>query len=309
LRMWRDSIIVSFLVSTCTAALLTCASTSRDEEEINMRKLVPEEIHGWKVQGEIETYDRETIFDYIDGAGEIYLMYDFRRVVVFHLTRASQPQITIEVFDMGSSGDAFGIFSHAREGEEEGIGQGSEYRGGVLCFWKGKFFVCVFSEGETPEAEKAVAELAARIAEKITITGARPELIDHLPDQGLVENSVRYFHKHTSLNYHYFVASENILKLGMHTQAVMARYEPASSYLLCVSYPDQEQAGEAFGSFVSSYIPEAAESGAALMDDGKWTAVKQQGPFVIVVFDAPTKAEAQNLIKIAQGRLPESISE
>ncbi len=306
--MWRDSIIVTFLVSTCAVALLTCASTSRDEGEMNMLEFVPDGIYGWKVQDKVETYDRETIFDYIDGAGEIYLMYDFRRVVVFHLTRASQPQITIEVFDMGSSGDAFGVFSHAREGEEEGIGQGSEYRGGVLCFWKGEFFVCVFSEGETPEAEKAVAELAARIAEKITVTGARPKLIDYLPDQSLAENSVRYFHKHTSLNYHYFVASENVLKLGMHTQAVLARYEPTSSYLLCVSYPDQGQAGEAFGSFVSSYIPEAAESGAARMDDGKWTAVKQQGPFVVVVFDAPTKADAQNLIKITRSRLPQSIS-
>lgn len=304
MRMWRDSIIFSFLVLTCAAALLTCASTSRDEEETNMRELVPEKIHGWKVREEIETYDRETIFDYIDGAGEIYLMYDFRRVAVFHLMRASQPEITVEVFDMGSSGDAFGIFSHAREGEEEGIGQGSEYRGGVLCFWKGKFFVCVFSEGETPEAEKAVAELAARIAEKITISGARPKLIDYLPNQGLVENSVRYFHKHTSLNYHYFVASENVLKLGMQTQAVLARYEPGQSYLLCVRYPDQEQAGEGFGSFVSSYIPEAAESGVARMDDGKWTAVAQQGPFVVVVFDAPTKADAQNLIRIAHSTLP-----
>ena len=273
-----------------------------------MRQLVPGEIYGWKALDEVETYDRQTIFDYIDGAGEIYLMYDFRQVMVFRLVKASEPTILVEVFDMGSPEDAFGIFSHAHEGEEQGIGQGSEYRGGVLCFWKAKFFVCITSERETPDAKKAVVDLAQKIAEKISVSGPLPNLLDYLPEDDLLDKSVRYFHKHTSLNYHYFVASENILRLGEHTEAVLARYEPGRSYLLLIRYQNEEEAKEALDSFLGAYIPEGKDSGVAEIDNEKWVAAKLEGALVVVVFDAPTKTNAQNLIKAVQNRLSESSS-
>lgn len=292
-----------FLATICTAILVTCSSTDKDEGEVNMRELVPEEIHGWIMQDEVEIYDRETIFDYIDGAGEIYLMYAFRKVAVFRLVGAAEPDISVEVFDMGSSGDAFGIFSHAREGEELGIGQGSEYRGGVLCFWKAHFFVCIVPQNETAETKKAVGDLARKIAGNIPLIGAKPELLDCLPEDGLVGNTVRYFHRHTSLNYHYFVASENILQLGEHTQAVLAQYEPEQGSLLCIRYQNQQQAKDALDTFVTSYVPEARETGIVQIDDGKWVAAEQSGNFVLVVFDASTKTAGENLMTAVQGKL------
>ncbi|UCB52723.1 MAG: hypothetical protein JSV10_01120 [Candidatus Zixiibacteriota bacterium] len=274
-----------------------------------MQQYVPSEINGWKAQDEVETYDPETIFDYIDGAGEVYLMYDFQKVTVYHFTKAEQPSILLELFDMGSSQDAFGIFSHAREGEDQGIGQGSEYRGGLLCFWKNKTFVCVSSERETPEAKQSVEDLARDVAEKIEVTGAEPELLDCLPDEGLEGNTVRYFHKHTTLNYHYYIASENILNLSSRTEAVLATYQPDEAHLLCVRYPDQEQAKAALNSFLTAYIPEAQESAVAETEDGKWVAAEHTGLFLVVVFDAPAKAQAQDLVKAVKAKVQESTSE
>lgn len=301
--------IRGFAIVSCMATLLACATDKGDKEIVPMHEYVPSETHGWKAQDEVETYDRESIFDYIDGAGEVYLMYDFRRVMVFRFAKADQPNILAELFDMGSPQDAFGVFSHAREDEDQGIGQGSEYRGGLLCFWKSKFFVCISSERETPEAKKAVQDLAGKIAEKIKTTGARPELLDYLPSEGLESNTVRYFHKHTTLNYHYYTAGENILNLGPQTEAALATYQPGETYLLCVRYPDQEQAKEALNSFLTAYIPEAEESGIAEIEDGKWVAARQDYTFLVVVFDAPTKAYARDLIKAAEDKLPESTSE
>lgn len=306
--MTRLPVTTALVVATCTVVVLACATKKKDKETIQMQEYVPSEIYGWKAQDEVETYDRETIFDYIDGAGEIYLMYDFREVIVFRFTKAEQPNILVELFDMGSSEDAYGIFSHAREGEDQGIGQGSEYRGGLLCCWKNKFFVCISSERETPEAKKAVEDLARSIAGKIKIAGAKPELLDYLPTNGLENNTVRYFHKHTTLNYHYFTASENILKLSPQTEAVLARYQPAQTHLLCVRYQNREQAKEAFDSFLNAYVPEAKDSGIARIEDGKWVAAKREQAFVIVVFDAPTKAYAQDLTKALENRLPQSAS-
>ena len=298
-----------FVITICITIISMCSTIKESEKSMHMREFVPGEIYGWKAQGEVEIYDRETIFDYIDGAGEIYLLYDFRRVMVFRFIKASDPTILVELFDMGSSEDAFGIFSHAREGEGQGIGQGSEYRGGLLCFWKANFFVCILSERETPETKKAVADLARKIAEKIKVTGTKPKLLDYLPPEGLLSRSVRYFHLYTSLNYHYFVANQNILKLSQKTEAVLARYQPGGGFLLCVRYQNQKEAKEAFNSFLSAYIPEAKESGIAQIDNGKWVAAKLEGVFVVVLFDAPTKAYAQDLIKAVEDRFSESASE
>jgi hypothetical protein len=270
-----------------------------------MQRLVPGEITGWKLQQDIETYNRETIFDYIDGAGEIYLMYGFKKVEVFHLAKVDQPDILVEVFDMGSSEDAFGIFSHAREGEEGGIGQGSEFRGGVLCFWKSNFFVCISSFQETPETQKTVPLLAGEISRKITKIGEKPKLLDYLQVEGLQENTIRFFHKHTSLNYHYFLASDNILQLGEHTKAVLAKYRPGNSVLLCVLYQDNRGAEAAVESFLRAYIPEAGQSGITQIEENKWVAAKSKGSFVLVVFDSPTKDDARKLLNAAEVKLPE----
>jgi hypothetical protein len=297
-----------FVIIIYIATISMCSTINESEKNMHMRELVPNEFYGWKAQSEVEVYDRKTIFDYIDGAGEIYLLYGFRKVMVFHLAKVDQPPITVEIFDMGSSEDAFGVFSHAREGEEIGIGQGSEYRGGVLCFWKGDFFVCILSERETPEAKEAVFHLAQKIAGNIKVTGKKPQLLGYLPTEGLLERSVRYFHLHASLNYHYFVASQNILKLNQKTEAVLARYLPDQSYLLFIRYQNQKQAKEAFDSFLSAYIPEAKESGTAQIENGNWVAAKLKGVFVAVVFDAPTEASAQALLDAFRNKLLESAS-
>jgi hypothetical protein len=273
-----------------------------------MRELVPDQIHGWRAQDEFEVYDPQTIFDYIDGAGEIYLLYDFRKVVVLRLIKAASSTILVELFDMGTSEEAFGIFSHASEGDEQGIGQGSEYRGGLLCFWKANYFVCISSEQETAETKVAVTALAQMIAEKIKVTGTEPKLLDYLPEEGLINQSVRYFHKHTSLNYHYFVASQNLLNLSPQTDAVLAEYQPGQSYLLCIRYQSPTEAEAALVSFLNTYMPEGKESGIAQIHDEKWVSIRLTGQFLVVIFDAPTKDYALKLMKATENRLPEATS-
>ena len=120
-----------------------------------------------------------------------------------------------------------------------------------------------------------------------------------------MEKSVRYFHKHTSLNYHYFVADQNILHLDENTKAVLARYEQAEgkSYLLLVQYQNIAQANAAFDGFVTAYLPEAKQTGIVQLEDGKWSAAKVLQQFVIAVFDAPNKAAAEILLQTASNKM------
>jgi len=87
-----------------------------------MRSFLPDKTQAWRLQDSSATYDRSTIFQYIDGAGEVFLAYDFRAVEVHRYARAEHPDVKVELFDMGSSEEAYGIFSHSREEETAGIG-------------------------------------------------------------------------------------------------------------------------------------------------------------------------------------------
>lgn len=267
-----------------------------------MRELVPQEMHGWKAQGKPETYTRETIFDYIDGAGEVYRQYGFRELEVYRLVKPDEPDIVVELFDMSSAEDAFGVFTHGRESEEAGIGQGSEHRGGLLCFWKDKYFVCIYTEGESQAAQEAVLALGKPIDGAIKTVGPRPKILDYLPKKGLIETSVRFFHTHASLNYHYFVANSNILNLDENTDAVLARYHQPEGkcHLLLVSYQNEDEARAACDRFVEAYMPEAMQTQICQTEDGTWTAAKVEWGVVVVVFDSPTGDRAEGLLKEVQ---------
>jgi len=282
-----------------------CGQSVEKGGGINMQNLIPIEIAGWKADAATESYDRETIFDYMDGAGEVYRMYDYREMAVRRFVNPGQPGIVIELFDMGSSEDAYGIFSHSRDNEEIVPGQGAEYRTGMLYFWKDKYFVSIVTEKETPETKEALYEMAAVIDLKIKSKGAKPDILDCLPDQNLSASSVRFFHLYTSLNYHYYLSDQNILMLSDKTDAVLGIYQPDATYLTCIRYPDNDLAAKALTSFIDAYIPEAGESGVAQTENGKWVVSEPYGQYILLVFDATSELYGRELIAETKKRLLE----
>ncbi|MDH5203697.1 MAG: hypothetical protein OEW69_10655 [Nitrospirota bacterium] len=273
-----------------------------ESTENEMLKLLPNEIHGWKAYGKAKIYDRETIYDYMDGAGEIYRTYGFKKLIVKQYTKSSGPEIIIEVFDMDSPEDAFGIFSHGqgRDIGNAGIGQDSEYKRGLLCFWKNKFFVCVRSGRETPQAKKAVLALGMVVSKAVKTEGEKPAILNYLPENEFSEKGLRYFHKYEILNYHYFVADKNILHLDEYSKSVLARYKDDKSYLLLVQYKNETQSRTAFESFMNAYMPDAKQTSIIQTENGKWTAVTVQKNFLIIVFDALEKAGASSKIEVVR---------
>lgn len=291
------------------AGLSLIGLVSCDPEEnqgVANRQFVPPNVAGWEVQDSVRTFDRRTIFDYIDGAGEVYLSYGFRDVTVHRFLREGSPEITVEIFDMGSAEDAYGVFTYARESESEGIGQAYEYRGSVLCFWQDRFYVCVTCYEQTAETKEVLPELARQIAERLPDDGSRPPLIDVLPAEQRVEHSERFFHLHSSLNYHYFVARENLLNMGPETRAVMARYTPGSVRLLCVQYPEATAASAGFQGFADGFLPESETGAPVPMENGLWTGARLIDRFVVVVFDATGEEQANNLLDSAEANVSTS---
>jgi hypothetical protein len=272
---------------------------------VRLERLVPASAAGYEASAPGTIYDRATLFGYMDGAGEVYLQYDFRALFVREFSKRDQPGITAQVFDMGRPEDAFGIFSLDREDDDAGLGQDSEYGGGLLRFWKGRFFVSVFAEIESSEAREAVFAIGRAAAAAIRESGPRPAVVEALPTEGLVVRRVRYFHGAFGLASRYPAADGKRLGLSQDTDAVLATYRSgdAASRLLIVLYPDAQKAREALDAF--SHAPETAlgQDGTARVADGKWVGARQVGKAFVAVFEAATRKDIEDLLTRTAGRL------
>ena len=297
------------LVALVGLALFFCWSNTyaAEKDTMNEKLTLPSEVQGWKWDGKAETYNNQTIFKYINGAGELYLAYGFKGLTVRRFERPQKPLLVAEIYEMGSSEDAYGVFTFERQEEEAGIGQGSEFGGGLLRFWKGNYFVSVYGEGEGAEIDSLVVELGKRIAGSIALTGSKPALLGFMPDTtaGLDTANVYFFRSHVLLNQRFFVAQQNILQLGRDVEAVLGNYdrEGQRMHLILVRYPTAVRAQGALQSFLKAYMPEAAASGSVKTEDGKWTRARAYGEFLAIVFAAPTDAEAERLLTVTGANL------
>ncbi len=272
---------------------------------MNLKTFIPKEINGWKTFGEDKFYDQKTIFDYIDGSGEVYCSYNFKILLVREFRKTGQPPLIVDFFDMGTSEDAFGVFSHDYENQDLGIGQGSFSLSGSLSFWKGRYFVSIWAEEETEEVKSIIFKLAKSISETIPEKGILPELIKYFPSKNLNSKNIRYFHNHFSLNYHYFLAENNILHLNQNTEAALGEYQlsDSKSFILLIKYSSEEEAKKAVKSFMTNYLPEAENEHTVQIENKKWISFGRVNNKVYILFDFPDKNMATHFSREIENNL------
>ena len=288
-------------------------TNDQSPEAARLRTLLPQESLGWKADGADQVFDRETIFEYIDGSGEVYRAFNMRLLVSRRFNKAGRADVIIDLFDMGSSADAFGVFAHDLEGEDWKIGQGSLYKGGLLQFWRGRYFVSIFAESENTETAAVLAEMGRQVAAVTGPDGPKPDLVALIPEE-FRAGLVRYVHDPQILNYHFYIAPENVLNLGPGADGVLATVGTKAEKRSCllVRYQNEAAAESSLAEFLGMYRPgppvaeSAAERGEGLarMRDGRFAAAGRAGRFLIAVFGEPTAAEARAALARAVRQLP-----
>jgi len=302
MRIWTFLVIMVWI--------FTVAVSVKGEEKgkMNQEISLPSGAGGWKWDRKEMKYDSKTVFKYMDGAAELYLAYGFQNLTVRRFEKSNQPALIVEMYEMASSEDAYGVFSFERQDEAVGIGQGSEFGGGLLRFWKGKYFVSIYAEGEEANIESGILEIGRATANSIPATGQEPKLVGFIPGRkfGLVDKSVRYLKSHVLLNQRFFIAHQNILNLNRKTEALLAQYlqDKQKIHLLLIRYPDLKEAIDAYESFMKVYLPDARGKDRSKTEDRKWTFARQRNEFVFIVFGAPAEADAEALLKATEDKLP-----
>lgn len=153
-------------------------------------------ISGWHHSEEPRSFRPETLFEYIDGGAEAYLSYDFKELVVGqYAADASKASVAVEIYDMGTALNAFGIYGAERFPESRFLDVGSQgyAEEGVLNFVHGRFYVkllCFDCEGDG----SATLLWFARdvIAKSPDEPEGFPPILQALPRHGLIANSEKF---------------------------------------------------------------------------------------------------------------------
>lgn len=177
---------------------------ARAGQQVSPAALLPAdgEAPGWARQGELQGYEGEDLYTYINGGAEIYQEYGFRRVVVQDYGNASGRSISFEIFEMEDPAAAFGMFTFKRSGRGRrlDLGGGGELESYYLNFWKGRFLATLTGFDESAGTVEGLVALAGAVDAKIEEVGRAPELVDVLPSEDLLAGSVKYLRGLLGLN-------------------------------------------------------------------------------------------------------------
>jgi len=254
------------------------------------------DLDGWILLEEND-YNRDNLYDYIDGGAELYHSYGFQHLITRTYQRAGQPDVVVDVFDMGNASNAFGIFSHSREELSVEFGQGSQYTLGLLQFWKGRYYVSILASPETAESKAAAYQIARYIEKEIKSGGELPHILAYLPEKNLLPATVRYFTHHAWQNTYYFISSENIFNITVNTEAVLAKYQD-SGILMLIKYSREQEAKDALDNYLHYFAVEEPGKNSIRLEDRSWTGARVSGRLLIMVYSAPQETAVRSLLSV-----------
>jgi hypothetical protein len=298
--------------------------------------LLPKTVGMWTGPDSPQIVTDKNIFDYMDGAGELYLGYRFDHLEVYEYKARTQQDILVELYFMEGPADAFGLLSLDWGGESMVMDPPSQnevssrknefdssgwpqalYGEGLLRLRSDDIYARVMATRETPESRQAVLSLGRSIA-KGRAEGAPPSLLKEihesiLPDWEILEERLAYFRSHLVLNSLYYLSHENILDLGTDCEAATVLYQRQDSSggrinirFLLVKYPEWERAKNALIHFQRAYLPEhplPQFSGSReditnifSVEDG-WMAYRLQDKFLYFIFQCPDRGTAGALVE------------
>jgi hypothetical protein len=264
-------------------------------QKIDVKKLLPEQFDAWRATDWLD-YEGEALFEYINGGAELYLSYGLVGMTGCKYNGDGLPQVTVEIYEMTSSANAFGVYTQSRDREEYEYGQGSQCFKDFILFWKDKYYVLITAQESAPEIEKALHHVASLVDKAIPDTGQRPAIVDALPQKDLAPAGYLYFHHYIWLNAYLFIADYNLVNINDKTDALLAKYGSADAryYLLIVDYPDVAAADTACEQLKKEFAPESTDAQLRL-EDGSWFRTWTRGRRLCAVFNARNPEQIENL--------------
>lgn len=180
------------------AALLAVSCGSKDSmaKQTDPQNYLPEAFSKTTLKRsvEIRTFDRQTLWEYIDGGAEIYYLYDFEAVATADY-KDDGTEIVADIYKFNNADNAFGLYSMIRPVDAQLVRLGVEgfIAPGMITFVKGDYVVKLIGFDESAQSSLALTNLAEELSTLIPGRTALPEDFTVFPGADAVETSKKFF--------------------------------------------------------------------------------------------------------------------
>ena len=182
------------LLLIATLSLISGAFAA--EKEIDA--LLPAECtSGWAMDGKVATYNPENLYKYIDGEAELYMPYGFRKAATVMYARpgSSDTGMVVNIFEMGSLLDAYGIYSNYLTPalEQAKIGADGFVDESQLMFYQDRYFVQIEASGTVTQGGPLFRSCGEAISRNLPAGKQRPRELDFLKIPEAVPLTEKYY--------------------------------------------------------------------------------------------------------------------
>lgn len=235
--------------------VLTILSGPAFAQDINLP-----DLKGYKKITDYPVYLPENLWDFIDGAADIYLAYGFVDLHVAEYKKGKNV-IKLEIYEQGDNTMAFGIYSSERSPSFsfQNLGSQGYITDGAINFYKGNYYVKIRTYSKNENTLKSAESLAINVASMLTGDAKLPSALTLFPSNGKKINEETYI-------------SESVLGHKFLTKAFKANYESGpdifSIYILENITSDETQ--KSITAYLEATGTEAvdSETGRYMLKDG-----------------------------------------
>lgn len=251
---------------------------------------------GWQQSGPRRSYEGESLYEYMNGNSEGYLIYGFRKMTGV-TCRNSGTTVLIDVSDMGDAESAFGIFSANRDVRQaaEPIGMGGQVVPRKAIAAKGQYYLEIAAEPEGDHSEM-LRGLMRALAGEMPGRSTPPDALAWFPKEGLQPGSPR-------------LIPQSVLGIRVLKRGYVAQYENGSKAFV-VQDASPESAAATLEKLKARLAEpaalQAADAGVVGKDKYLGTmAVFRKGRYVAGYASIPETGDAPALTKrLAEGIAP-----
>ena len=239
------------------------SSTTADvlQTTLSPENLLPSngELLGWIQSRAPSTYEGKTLYRDRATSPDLYYAYGFERQVEVEYETprfGSKPLILLEIFDMGTPENAFGIYhfhTYPRM-KFEWVGSKAMLSGGYLRFSKGKYFVQIEGYEFATGIREGMIALAKAVAAQIKDPPPEPQILALLPNNKRIHGSTKLFRSNWTLSQIYSTLPANVPQLTDTALGISAHYQnnPDSTnwmdaqIVFIIRFPDTATAESAY---------------------------------------------------------------
>lgn len=228
---------------------------------LSPERLLPSngELLGWVQSRAPSTYQGKTLYRDRATSPDLYYAYGFERQAEVEYQApqfGSKPLILLEIFDMGTPENAFGIYSFYTYPRMafEWVGAKAMLSGGYLRFAKGKYFVQIEGYELATGIREGMIALAKAVAAQIKDPPPKPRMLALLPNNKKIHGSTKLFRSNWALSQIYSTSPADVPQLVDTALGVSAYYQNSTNstnwtdaqIVYIIRFPDTATAESAY---------------------------------------------------------------